>query len=72
MTVQCEACKTTTAMPTHTAHHLHLHRGRQYPLIDFGEWSKIDFLVLVDAFSKWPEVNIVSSTTTQKTIKILC
>jgi len=39
--------------------------------IDFGEWNKTVFLVLVDAFSKWPEVRVVSSTTSQKTIEVL-
>jgi len=39
--------------------------------IDFGEWNKTVFLVLVNAFSKWPEVRVVSSTTSQKTIEVL-
>ena len=30
------------------------------------------FLVVVDAHSKWPEVIPVSSTTTSKTIEVLC
>lgn len=69
MTAQCEACKITTAMPTQ---HLTTHGntrvlpGREYTLI-----MGTDFLVLVDAFSKWPEVKVVSSTTTQKTINLL-
>jgi len=29
---------------------------------DYGEWDKKHFLVVVDAFSKWPEVRHVSST----------
>ena len=33
--------------------------------------NKTDFLVMVDAYSKWPEVKMVSSTTTQKTVTIL-
>ena len=70
---QCEACKTTVAMPAPAAHH-----PWQYPStpwervhIDFGEWNKNNLLVLVDAFSKWPEVKLMSSTTTQKTIEAL-
>ena len=73
MAAQCEACKITAAMPAQAAHH-----PWQYPSspwervhIDYGEWNKIDFLVMVDAFSKWPEVKVVSSTTTQKTITVL-
>ena len=54
------------------------HHPWQYPStswervhIDYGEWNKTDFLVLVDAFSKWPEGKVVSSTATQKTINVL-
>ena len=39
--------------------------------IDYGEWNKKDFLVMVDAFSKSTEVKIVSSTTIQKTVTVL-
>ena len=70
---QCEACKTTAAMPAPAAQH-----PWQYPStpwervhIDYGEWNKTNLLVLVDAFSKWPEVKLMSSTTTQKTIEAL-
>ena len=70
---QCEACKTTAAMPVPAAQH-----PWQYPNapwerihIDYGEWNKTNLLVLVDAFSKWPEVKRMSSTTTQKTIEAL-
>ena len=68
----CEACK-TTAMPAPAPIH-----PWQYPSsqrerihIDFGEWNKTAFLVLVDAFSKWPEVILVSFATSQKTIEAL-
>jgi len=39
--------------------------------IDFGEWYKTVFLLLVDTFSKWPEVRVLLSTTSQKTIEVL-
>ena len=29
--------------------------------IVYGEFNKTDFLVMVDAFSKWPKVKMVSS-----------
>ena len=68
---ECEACKTTAAMPAPS-------HPWQYPSsqwerihIDFGEWNKTVFLVLVVAFSKWPEVRVVSSTTSQKTLEVL-
>ena len=51
---QCEACKTTAAMPAPVAQH-----PWQYPNVpwervhdDFGEWNKTNLLILVDAFSK--------------------
>ena len=60
-------------MPAPAAHH-----PWQYPSalwervhIDFREWNKNNLLVLVDAFSKWPEMKLMSSTTTQKTIEAL-
>lgn len=28
-------------------------------------------MVVIDAFSKWPEVEVMSSTTTEKTIEVL-
>ena len=39
--------------------------------IDDGEWKNHHFLVLVNSFSKWPEVKVVSTTTTQMTINVL-
>ena len=38
---------------------------------DFGEWRGTHFLVVVDAYSKWPEVRRMRSTTTQHTIEVL-
>ena len=70
LAIQYEACKITVPMPAHHPWH--------YPStpwervhIDYGKWNKRDFLVTVDAFSKWPEVKVVSSTTTQKTVTVL-
>jgi len=39
--------------------------------IDYGEWNNWQFLVVMDAFSKWPEVKLVSSTTSCVTINKL-
>lgn len=59
-------------MPTVTNH------PWQYPSapwdrihIDFGEWTGIHFLVVVDAYSEWPEVREMHSTTTHRTIEVL-
>ena len=72
MSARCEDCKATAAMPTVTYH------PWQYPSapwdrihIDFGEWKGIHFLVAVDAYSKWPEVREMHSTTTHRTIEVL-
>ena len=70
MATQCEACMITAAMPGQAAHH-----PWQYPStpwervhIDYWEWNKTDFLVMVDAFSKW---SVVSSNVTQKPITVV-
>ena len=72
MSARCEDCKATAAMPTVTYH------PWQYPSapwdrihIDFGEWKGIHFPVMVDAYSKWPEVREMHSTTTLRTIEVL-
>ena len=39
--------------------------------VDFGDWRGTHFLVVVDAHSKWPEVRVMHSTTTQHTIEVL-
>ena len=36
-----------------------------------GPFQGAMFLVAVDAFSKWPEVHIMGSTTVEKTIEVL-
>ena len=35
--------------------------------IDYGEWNSRHFLVVVYTFSKWPEVKLVPTTTSQMT-----
>ena len=39
--------------------------------VDFGEWNTKQFLVMVDAYSKWPEVRAMSSMTAQHTIEVM-
>ena len=69
----CEACKTTTAMPAPAPIHPWQYPSSQWERIhiEFDEWNKTVFLVLVDSFSKWPEVRLVLSATSQKTIEVL-
>ena len=47
-------------------------RGYSSAYADFaGPFQGTNFLVVVDAYSKWPEVFILPSTTTGKTIECL-
>ena len=39
--------------------------------IDFAQKDRQDFLVIVDAHSKWPEIIMMNSTTTSATIRVL-
>jgi len=70
LVTDCEPCKVTAAMPTPVASYLWQHPSTPWERIhiDYGEWNILQFLVVVDAFSKWPEVKLVSSTTSQMTI----
>ena len=69
----CEACKITAAMPAAVPRHPWQHPAAPWDRvhIDYGEWKNHHFLVLVDAFSKWPEVKVVSTTTTRMTVNTL-
>ena len=70
---KCEPCKVTVAMPKAVSRHpWQLPNGPwEIVHVDYGEWNNHYFFVLVDAFSKWPEVKAVSSTTSKATINIL-
>ena len=70
----CHSCQKTAKSPTHTKSTSRPEApGPWYRIhVDYagplnGEW----YLVIVDSFSKWPEVNLTSSTTTTATIIIL-
>ena len=69
----CEPCKTTTTMPKPAARHpWQLPNGPWERVhVDYGEWNNHHFLVLVDTFSKWPEVKVTSTTTAKMTINLL-
>ena len=73
LTNDCELCKVTAAMPPAVARHPWQHPNAPWERvhIDYGEWHNHHFLVLVDAFSKWPEVKLVTTTTSRRTITIL-
>ena len=69
----CEACKVTAAMPAAVPRHPWQHPNAPWDRvhIDYGEWKNHHFLVLIDSFSKWPEVKVVSTTTTRMTVNVL-
>eukprot|EP00731_Ephydatia_muelleri_P009464 Em0005g50a len=73
MVASCEKCKMVSSMPQLAPHH-----PWQFPSspwdrvhIDYGEYKGTHFFVLVDAYSKWPEVREMSTTTTQRTVEVL-
>ena len=68
----CDECRATSALPVASYH------PWQYPStpwerihMDFGEWRGAHFLVIVDAYSKWPEVRRMRSTSTERLIDVL-
>lgn len=72
--MQCSGCKQVQNVPAHAP--LHQWEWPASPWqrihIDFaGPFMGTNFLVVVDAFSKWPEVVTLSSTPTSQTITML-
>lgn len=69
----CTGCAKTLAMPDKASVY-----PWQYPEkpwqrihIDFCQYESHQILVVVDAFSKWAEAIVMSSTTSQQTIRVL-
>ena len=73
LAASCDACKCVSAMPPAAPRHPWQHPNTPWDRvhIDFGEWHKRHFLVVVDAYSKWPEVRYMSSTTACHTVEVL-
>ena len=70
----CDACQRIQGKPQTAPLHLWLPCTRPWERIhiDFaGPFENLMFLIVVDAFSKWPEVVIMRSTTSEKTIEVL-
>ena len=69
----CEKCRMVSSMPQLAPHHPWQYLSSPWDRvhIDYGEHIGIHFLVLVDAYSKWPEVCQVSTTTSRQTVEIL-
>ena len=71
---RCDKCKVTASMPATVPWNPWQHPSSPWDRthVDFGEWNQKYFLVVVDAFSKWPEVrHMPSSTTAERTIEDL-
>ena len=68
MAAQCEACKNIAALPPTAPYHPWPCPAAPWDRvhIDFRKFNKQNFLVVVDAYSKWPEVRYMSSTTQLK------
>ena len=73
MVNQCDACLSTRAnpvpativpwpTPSHVWERIHL---------DFGYFKGQDFLILIDTYSKWIEVELMTKTTASKTVSVL-
>ena len=68
---RCAECGMTANVPQASLYHpwQHTHTPWDRIHVDFGDWRGTHFLVVVDAHSKWPEVWVMHSTTTQHTIE---
>ena len=73
LAARCVECGATASMPQAFSYHPWQHPRAPWDRVhaDFGEWRGTHFLVVVDAYSKWPEVRRMRSTTTQHTIEVL-
>ena len=73
LTKQCQGCQQTLKNPPKTSHTWETPSGPwQRVHIDFaGPVHGHMYLVIVDAYSKWPEVIKMTSTTSEKTIDVL-
>ena len=71
--VKCDKSKLTASMPvTVPRHWQHPNSPWGRIHVDFGEWNQNHFLVMVDVFSKWPEVqHMPPSTTAGHTIEVI-
>ena len=70
---ECQTCLAVKHSPTTSVLHPWEWPPRPWQRvhIDFaGPFHSANFLVAVDAHSKWPEVEIMGSTTTAKTIEV--
>lgn len=70
----CQACQAVKRSPTVTPLHPWIWPSRPWQRVhlDFaGPFQGCMFLVAMDAYSKWPEVRVMSSTSAAKTLDVL-
>ena len=69
----CDACKSIAVIPTQAPRHPwqspNAPRDRVY--MGFSEYNSKHFLLVIDAYSKWPEVCYMSSTYVPPLVEIL-
>ena len=73
LAAQCDACKSTVSMPVQAPRHPWQNPNTPWDRIhmDFGEYNSKHFLVVIDAYSKWPEVRLMSSTSASCLVGVL-
>ena len=67
----CQECCLNSAKPPSAPAHPWIipHQPWERLHIDHAQWGKHLLLIVVDAFAKWPEVHLVSSTSASQTIE---
>ena len=70
---QCGPCRANAQMPPTTAVHPWVYPSAPWERVhvDFASHQGRSYLVLVDAFSKWPEIEEMHGTTANQTIEAL-
>ena len=74
LTKSCQSCQAVKGSPPVAPLHLWIWPSKPWQRVhlDFaGPFQGAMFLVCVDAFSKWPEVKVMSTTTVSKTLNVL-
>lgn len=67
----CQVCQSNKSMPPTTPTHAWKWPERPWQRIhiDFAQKVKDNFLVVIDAYSRWPEVKVMTNTTATATVE---
>ena len=73
LAAHCDACKSTAAMPVQAPQHpwQNPNAPRDRVHMDFGEYNSKHFLVVIDVYSKWPEVRHMLNTSAPRLVEVL-